>query len=101
MSEVETKPWVIITVFKEGVNPSDIERISPQIQSLTDAWQSNGKIMWSGPFTDNVTGMAVFEATKKEADDFFKKYDKICSGILNYSIYEWDAMPILSVLSEK
>ena len=55
--------------------------------------------MWSGPFNDDVTGMAVFEATKKEADDFFKKYDQIYSGILNYSMYEWDAMPILSVLS--
>tara|TARA_B000000475_G_scaffold250549_1_gene226901 strand:- start:24 stop:329 length:306 start_codon:yes stop_codon:yes gene_type:complete len=99
MSENETKPWVIITVFKDEVNPSDIERIAPQIQSLTDDWQSAGKIMWSGPFNDDVTGMAVFEATKKEADDFFKKYDQICSGILNYSMYEWDAMPILSVLS--
>ena len=56
--------------------------------------------MWSGPFNDDVTGMAVFEATKTEADTFFKKYDKICSGILEYSMYEWDAMPILSVLSK-
>ena len=39
MSEIETKPWVIITVFKDEVNPSDIERIAPQIQSLTDDWQ--------------------------------------------------------------
>ena len=101
MSQIETKPWVIITVFKDEVNPSDIERIAPQIQSLTDDWQSAGKIMWSGPFNDDVTGMAVFEATKKEADYFFKKYDQICSGILNYSMYEWDAMPILSVLSDK
>jgi hypothetical protein len=45
--------------------------------------------------------MAVFEATKNDADGFFKKYDKICSGILEYSMYEWDAMPILSVLSNK
>ena len=101
MSEIETKPWVIITVFKDQVNPLDIERIAPQIQDLTDDWQSTGKIMWSGPFNDDVTGMAVFEATKNEANDFFKKYDQICSGILDYSMYEWDAMPILSVLSQK
>ena len=31
MSEIETKPWVIITVIKEQVNPSDIKRITPQI----------------------------------------------------------------------
>ena len=35
MSEIETKPWVIITVFKDEVNASDIERIAPQIQNLT------------------------------------------------------------------
>ncbi len=101
MSQIETKPWVIITVFKEQVNPSDIERITPEIQNLVDSWQSSGNIMWSGPFNDNLTGMAVFEATKSEADNFFKKYDQICSGILEYSMYEWDAMPILSVLSKK
>ena len=38
MSQNETKPWVIITVFKDEVNPSDIERIAPQIQSLTGGW---------------------------------------------------------------
>ena len=39
MSQIETKPWVIITVFKEQVNPSDIERITPEIQNLVDSWQ--------------------------------------------------------------
>ena len=39
--------------------------------------------------------------SKNDAEDFFKKYDNICSGILEYSMYEWDAMPILSVLSNK
>ena len=101
MSAIETKPWVIITVFKENTNPQDIERIGPQIQGIVDDWQSTGNIMWSGPFSDNLTGMAVFEAKKNDADSFFKKYDKICSGILEYSMYEWDAMPILSVLSNK
>ena len=101
MSVIETKPWVIISVFKDNTNPEDIERIGPQIQSIVDEWQSTGNIMWSGPFGDNLTGMAVFEATKSDANGFFKKYDKICSGILEYSMYEWDAMPILSVLSNK
>ena len=31
MSEIETKPWVIITVFKEQVNLLDIKKITPQI----------------------------------------------------------------------
>ena len=65
MSEIETKPWVIITVFKDEVNPSDIERIAPQIQSLTDDWQSAGKIMWSGPFNDDVTDIWLFLRLQK------------------------------------
>jgi urate oxidase len=43
--------------------------------------------------------MAVFDATKQEANEFYDKYDKICSGILEYTMYQWDAMPILSLLS--
>ena len=98
--EIETKPWVIITVFKENTNPNDLQRISPQIQSLVDEWQNNGKMMWSGAFNDNATGMAIFEGTEHEAKEFYDKYDKICSGILQYSMYQWDAMRILSVLSK-
>jgi len=98
--QLETKPWVIITVFKENTNPNDLQRISPQIQSLVDEWQIQGKMMWSGAFNDNATGMAVFEGTEQEANEFYDKYDKICSGILQYSMYQWDAMPILSVLSK-
>lgn len=95
----ETKPWVIISVYKDNTNSQELEKITPQIQNLVDDWQSKGKIMWSGAFNDNQTGMAVFEATKQEADEFYQKYDNICSGILEYSIYQWDAMPILSILS--
>jgi hypothetical protein len=43
--------------------------------------------------------MAIFEGTEKEANEFYAKYDKICSGILKYTMYQWDAMPILSILS--
>ena len=95
----ETKPWVIITMFKKDTNANDLQRISPQIQSLVDEWQSRGKMIWSGAFNDNATGMAVFEGTEQEANEFYDKYDKICSGVLKYSMYQWDAMPVLSVLS--
>ena len=97
----EKKPWVIISVFKEDTNPKDIQRISPLIQSLVDEWQTKGKVMWSGPFNDNATGMAIFEATETEASEFYNKYDSICSGILDYSMYQWDAMPLLSFLSQE
>lgn len=95
----QKKPWVLISIFKKDTNPDDLIRITPQIQNLVDEWQSVGKIMWSGAFNDNKTGMAVFEATEQEANEFYQKYDRICSGILEYSIHQWDAMPILSVLS--
>ncbi len=96
----EIAPWVLVSSIKEDTNPQDIESIAPQIASLVDEWQSMGRIMWSGSFDDDKTGMAVFEATKQEADMLFKKYGDICSGVLNYYLYKWDAMPILSVLSQ-
>jgi ABC-type microcin C transport system duplicated ATPase subunit YejF len=96
----EIRPWVIIAVFKENTNLNDLQRISPQIQNLVDEWQSQGKMMWSGAFDDDATSMTIFEGTEQEANEFYSKYDKICSGILQYSMYQWDAMPILSVLSK-
>ncbi len=96
---IQKKPWVLISVFKENTNPDDLTRIAPQIQEMIDDWQTTGKIMWSGAFNDNATGMAVFEATEQEANEFYDKYDKVCSGILEYTIYQWDAMPILTLLS--
>ena len=95
----ETKNWVIITVFKENTSADDLHRIAPLVQNLTDKWQSRGKMMWSGAFNDNATAMAVFEGTEQEADEFYRKYDKICFGVLEYSMYQWDAMPVLSLLS--
>lgn len=97
---VQRKPWVLISVFKDNTNPDDLSRITPLIQELIDTWQSTGKIMWSGAFSDNTTGMAVFEGTEQEANEFYAKYDNVCSGILKYSMYQWDAMPILSILSD-
>ena len=96
----EKRPWVLISIFKESTNADELQRITPQIQTLIDEWQSKGKIMWSGPFSDNATGMAVFEATESEANEFYQKYDKVCSGILEYTMYQWDAMPLLSFLSQ-
>lgn len=51
-----------------------------------------------GPLDDNKTGIAVFEATQEEARDFYDKYDKACSGILNYHLCQWSAIPFLSAL---
>ena len=100
MNQQESKPWVLVSNIKEDVNQLDLETIIPQVSILVDEWQSQGKIMWSGVFDNEVLSMAVFEATEQEAKEFFKKYENICSDILTYHLYQWDAMPILSILSK-
>lgn len=96
----EQKPWVLISVIKDGTTMEDMEAVVPRVKELVDEWHSRGRIMWSGSFDDEATGMAVFEGTKQEADEFFKKYDDTCSGKLEYTMYGWDAMPVLSLLSK-
>ncbi len=99
MNQQEAKPWALVSNIKENVEPQDLERIIPLVSRLVDEWQSQGKIMWSGTFDNEVSSMAVFEATEKEAKEFLRKYESACSDVLNYHLYQWDAMPILSVLS--
>ncbi len=99
MSQQETKPFVLVSNIRDDANPQDLERIAPQVATLVDEWQSKGRIMWSGAFDNETSSMAVFEATEQEAKELFAKYEKICSGVLNYYLYQWDAMPILSLLS--
>lgn len=96
----ERKPWVLVSTLKESTSQEDLEKITPEISSIIDEWQSKGHIIWSGPFNDNKTGMAVFEATEDEANSLYDKYAKACSGVLDYFLYQWEAMPILSVLSK-
>ena len=92
-------PWVLVSSFKDTTNMHDLEKITPLIGKLIDDWHADGKIMWSGAFSDNKTSMAVFEGTAQEAKMFYEKYGKICSGILDYHMLQWDAMPLLSILS--
>lgn len=89
-----------ISNIRKDTTPLDLEMIAPQITVLVDEWQSKGRIMWSGAFDMKQSSMAVFEATENEAKEFFKKYDDVCSGVLNYYLHQWDAMPILPVLSK-
>lgn len=100
MSQQETKPWILVSQIKDDTKPLDLEMIAPKVTELVDEWQAQGRMMWSGGFNEGYSSMAVFEATEVEAKEFFKKYEQICSGVLNYYLYQWDAMPILSVLSK-
>jgi uncharacterized protein YciI len=94
----EKKLWVLVSSFDKNTKEEELKRITPSVIELVDEWQSAGKFIWSGPFTDNRTGMAIFEATEEESNRFYDKYDKICSGVLSYHLYQWDSFPLLSML---
>ena len=100
MGQQEIKPWVLVSNINEGTKPQDLERIAPQVADLVDEWHSAGRMMLSGAFDNDVSSMALFDATEDEAKEFFRKYERICSGVLGYYLYRWDAMPVLSVLSQ-
>ncbi|WP_100181861.1 hypothetical protein [Candidatus Nitrosotenuis aquarius] len=84
--------WVLVSQLKENASNSELERIAPQVLSIIDQWSDSGKFIWSGPFGDNTGGMAVFEATQEQANQFAKNYGDIVSGVLNYYIYKWDVL---------
>ena len=94
----EKKLWVLVSSLDQNTKEEDLQRITPSVIELVDEWQSAGKFIWSGPFNDNKTGMAIFEATEEESNIFYEKYDKICSGILEYHLYQWESIPFLSML---
>ena len=45
--------------------------------------------------------MSVIEASKNEADDFLRKYKNATDTIQSTYMYQWDAMPLLSLLGNK
>lgn len=94
----EKKLWVLVSSVKENANDEDLQKIAPSVSNLIDKWQSNGKFVWSGPFNDNKTAMAVFAATKDEADKIYKQNDEISSEVLDSYLYQWDALPLPSLL---
>ena len=88
--------WVLVSTLKDETK--DLQSITHSVIELVNEWQSKGNFIWSGPFDDSKTGMAIFEATEKEAKEFYDKYDKICSKILDYRLSHWNAIPFLSAL---
>ena len=45
--------------------------------------------------------MSIIEATKNEAEVFYAKYDNITKPFLTTYMYQWDAMPFLSLIGNK
>lgn len=94
-----TTPWVMLGSAKDGANPGNAGGIASAVQSIIDDWHSTGRIMWSGSLGNGKSGMAVFEATRGDAEALFQRYRDACGDSLDCFLYEWDAMPILSLLS--
>lgn len=92
--------WVLVSSLKEETKEVDLNMITQSVIELVNEWQTKGNFIWTGPFDDNKTGMAVFEATQEQAREFYDKYDKVCSGILDYHLYQWSAIPFLSALNQ-
>jgi uncharacterized protein YciI len=96
-TQKEDKLWVLVSAMKENTTDYDLDRISPSVSRLIDSWNAKGKFVLSGPFNDKKTGMAVFQGTKEEANSFFEENKKVTSDVLESYLYEWGALPILSI----
>ena len=98
--ETENKKlWVLVSSLKETATNDDLQRITPSVSALVDQWHSTGKFLWSGPLDNNTTGLAVFEGTENEAKQLLAEHKRASSEALDSYLYQWDALPILSLLN--
>ena len=95
------KPYVLVSAFKEDVKLEDVKQSTPALALILDEWQLSGKMIWSGSFDDNKSAMSIIEAGKNEADEFLIKYNNATNTFLSTYMYQWDAMPLLSLLGNK
>ncbi len=98
--ETENKKlWVLVSSLKETATSDDLQRITPSVSTLFDQWYSRGKFVLSGPLDNNTTGLAIFEATENEAKQLLEEQKRASSDALDSYIYQWDALPFLSLLN--
>ena len=101
MENDNKEPFVLVSVFKEDTKPESIVKSGTAISSIIDDWHNSGKMIWSGSFDDNKTAMSIIEATNLEAEEFYTKYSNATNSFLETYMYQWDAMPLLSLLAKK
>ena len=97
----EKSPYVIVSTFKEGANPQNIEQATSKIAAMIDEWNVRGNMIWTGSFNDGKSAMSVIEASEADASTFFNSYNDVCKSFLDAYMYQWDAMPVLSLLGQK
>ena len=100
MGNDNKQPYVLVSVFKEDAKPEEIANAAPALSLLIDEWHNAGKMIWSGAFDDDKTAMSVIEATKTEAEAFYAKYDNTTKPFLATYMYQWNAMPLLSLIGD-
>ena len=93
------KVWVLVSSMKPDAKQTDLEQVAYNVSTLVDEWNSQGKFVWSGPLDNNKSAMAIFEADEDEAKKMFDQNKNATSKVLDSYLYEWDALPFLSVLS--
>ena len=97
----DKSPYVLVSVFKEDASEQDVSQAAGKITAIIDDWNGQGNMIWSGSFDDNKTAMSVIEGDKAEAEKFFNGYHEACKSFLSSYLYQWDAMPLLSLLGQK
>ena len=98
--ETENKKlWILVSSLKETATSDDLQRITPSVSTLFDQWYSRGKFVLSGPLDNNTTGLAIFEASENEAKQLLEEHKRASSDALDSYIYQWDALPFLSLLN--
>ena len=97
----DKKPYVLVSVFKEDAKEQDVAQAAGKIATIIDDWNAKGNMIWSGSFDDNKTAMSVIEGDKDTAQGFFNSYNDACKSFLSSYMYQWDAMPLLSLLGQK
>ena len=100
MENDSKEPYVLVSVFKEDAKPEEIANAAPALSLLIDEWHNAGKMIWSGALDDDKTAMSVIEATKTEAEAFYAKYDNTTKPFLATYMYQWNAMPLLSLIGD-
>jgi hypothetical protein len=98
-TQSDKRIWVLVSSLKENTTQEDLERITPQVSNLVDNWHLQGKFVWSGPLDNNKTGLAIFEASEQEARQLLEEHKHASFDVLDSYLYQWDAMPFLSLLN--
>ena len=100
ISEVinERKLQVIISTRKTDCTENELEIIKPMVKKLNEHWFEKGDFIWAGRFDDNKTSMAIFESTEEKARKYFDEYSKVCAESLDTRLYQWDALPLFTIL---